>query len=1102
MNRTPLRTNLTDSRVGMAPRLLVVDDYPPNLVAIEAALETLGEPLLMESSGQQALEHLLNGDYAVALVDVQMPHLSGLELARQLRQRGNETPIIFFTAKDKDGDERLEERGYQLGAVDFIVKPVEPDVLRAKVSTFLKLHGQKRELARLTALYDVDRRTARQQLRTLTGVSAALAGCLTAEDVVETFICQAHVAVAATSSFVFLRSKDRADQLDVAAMRGIVPDTLERFRSVPLHAELPLTLAVKRGAPVWISNREQLLQESPALDEASVSQGLAALPVVVNGVTLGGVVFVFGEPRAWEIDEREFFVTLVALFSTSLERAQLLATERRAHEELGRRSEAIRLMTDVGTLLSSSLDYEFMLSQLTKLLVPVMADWCSVDLLGEDGTLRRLSVYHSDPTKLDKLREMEARYPELMETDRGVFRVVRTGETEWTPELTESELDHVARDQDHLSLIRGLGLRSYIAVPLEARGRIFGALSLVYSETDRRYSADDVRYVEQLAQRAGLAVDNAILFSEQVKAREALERRTQQALLVADVGTALARSSGTLAEALQRCADAVVRHTDAASALIWTVNVRTGDTLDLEACAGITSFEGPQAHIDMGKYTIGLIAKSRTPLVTNDFSLEPWSNDPDWLRPKGMTAFAGYPLIAGERLKGVLGVFSRNALNEDAVTGLSTIADAVAIGIDRTRADHRARVERDTLEVVNEVGRALAAELDQNRLVQAVTDYSTRLAGAAYGAFFYHVQGPNGESYLLHATSGVPSEMIAGLEMLRNTQVFAATFLEHSTVRVADIRKDPRYGYSPPHYGMPDGQIPVASYLAVPVVSRSGAVIGGLFFGHPQPGVFTDRHEELVQGVAAQAAIAMDNARLFAEAQRLIAELDESNKDLDQFAYIASHDLKAPLRGISNLSQWLEEDLADALTPSARQHLGLLRNRVERMEGLINGILDYSRAGRLRTKSELVDVGKLLQESIEMLSVPAGARIEVAPDMPQLTTERVPLQQVFMNLLSNALKHSKRTDPRVTVTARDHGDFIEFSVTDNGPGIAPEFHERVWGIFQTLEPRDVVEGTGIGLSVVKKIVGHKGGHVDIHSQEGAGATFLFTWPRLEKASHV
>lgn len=472
MNRTPLRTNLDDVRGDVAPRLLVVDDYPPNLVAIEAALEALGEPLCTESSSQKALEFVLNGDYAVALVDVQMPHLSGLELAGQLRQRGNETPIIFLTAKE--GDERLKERGYQLGAVDFIVKPVDAEVLRAKVSTFLKLHRQKRELARLTTLYDAERRTARQQLRTLTRVSAALAGCLTADDVVQTFISQAHAAVSATSSFVFLRPSEGAEQLDVAAVRGAVPLTLERFRSVPLDAELPLTAAVKRAAPVWISNREQLLAESPALDESSVSEGVGALPVIVNGATLGGVVFVFSEPRGWDMDEREFFVTLVALFATALERAQLLVTERRAHEELGRRSEAIRLMTDVGTLLSSSLDYEFMLRQLTKLLVPVMADWCSVDLLGEEGTIRRLSVHHVDATKLDLLRELEMRYPELIESDRGVFHVVRTGQTEGTPEITETELVHIARDEEHLSLIRGLGLRSYIAVPLEARGRILG----------------------------------------------------------------------------------------------------------------------------------------------------------------------------------------------------------------------------------------------------------------------------------------------------------------------------------------------------------------------------------------------------------------------------------------------------------------------------------------------------------------------------------------------------------------------------------------------------------------------------------------------------
>jgi signal transduction histidine kinase len=459
-------------------------------------------------------------------------------------------------------------------------------------------------------------------------------------------------------------------------------------------------------------------------------------------------------------------------------------------------------------------------------------------------------------------------------------------------------------------------------------------------------------------------------------------------------------------------------------------------------------------------------------------------------------------LIAGERLKGVLGVFSRRPLTPEAIAGLSTIADTVAVGIDRTRADQRARVERDTLAVVNEVGRALAAELDQERLVQSVTDFATRLAEAAFGAFFYNVTANNGESYMLYAISGVPREAFSKFPMPRNTQVFAPTFAGQGTVRVDDIRKDPRYGHMAPHFGMPEGHLPVTSYLAVPVTSRNGSVIGGLFFGHPQPAMFTERHEELVAGVAAQAAIAMDNARLFAEAQRLISQLDESNKDLDQFAYIASHDLKAPLRGISNLAQWLEEDLDHAITPEAREHLDLLRNRVQRMEGLINGILDYSRAGRVRTRPEPVSSSKLIQEVVEMLTLASEAQVEVQGALPDLHTERVPLQQVFLNLVGNAVKHAKRADARVTITARDRGDFVEFTVSDNGPGIAPEFHERIWGIFQTLEPRDVVEGTGIGLSVVKRIVNHKGGSVELESSEGAGSKFLFTWPKSEKAVHV
>ncbi|HEX7240815.1 MAG TPA: ATP-binding protein [Longimicrobiaceae bacterium] len=232
------------------------------------------------------------------------------------------------------------------------------------------------------------------------------------------------------------------------------------------------------------------------------------------------------------------------------------------------------------------------------------------------------------------------------------------------------------------------------------------------------------------------------------------------------------------------------------------------------------------------------------------------------------------------------------------------------------------------------------------------------------------------------------------------------------------------------------------------------------------------------------------------ELGRLARALEASNRELDQFAYVASHDLKAPLRGIGNLSQWIEEDLGEGVTPEVREHLELLRGRVARMEGLIDGILQYSRAGRVREKPEETDVGDLLRETVELLALPAGFEVAVGEGMPVLLTERLPLQQVFMNLLGNAAKYAGRPDGRAEVSAREAGEgFWEFAVRDNGPGIAPEYHDRIFGIFQTLQARDKVEGTGIGLSLVKKIVESRGGRVWVESAEGAGSAFRFTWPR-------
>ncbi len=294
-------------------------------------------------------------------------------------------------------------------------------------------------------------------------------------------------------------------------------------------------------------------------------------------------------------------------------------------------------------------------------------------------------------------------------------------------------------------------------------------------------------------------------------------------------------------------------------------------------------------------------------------------------------------------------------------------------------------------------------------------------------------------------------------------------------------------------------RLKLRSSIIVPLKAR-GRTVGAVSLIAGDSGLrYSEADLPVVEELARRAAIAVDNARLFREREELIRSLERSNADLDEFAYVTSHDLKAPLRGIASLTTWIEEDMQGRLTDQAREYLGLVRGRVDRLAALIDGVLAYSRAGRTRMPPARVDVNQLLDETIQLLGAPP--HVVITCELPPLVleTERVPLQQVFLNLMSNAVKHGGRApapEPaQVRVGVRPDVDHWEFMVADDGPGIAPEFHERIWGMFQTLAPRDRVEGTGIGLSIVRKIVQHHGGRAWVESTAGHGATFRFTWPR-------
>ena len=465
---------------------------------------------------------------------------------------------------------------------------------------------------------------------------------------------------------------------------------------------------------------------------------------------------------------------------------------------------------------------------------------------------------------------------------------------------------------------------------------------------------------------------------------------------------------------------------------------------------------------------------------------------------------------------------------------------------DRTRS-RRAELalaeERSALEILNRAGSALALENDLHRVVQIVTDAGVELTGAEFGAFFYNVVDAAGESYMLYTLSGVPAEHFAQFPMPRNTAVFAPTFGGEGIVRSDDITQDPRYGRNAPHRGMPTGHLPVRSYLAVPVTSRDGSVIGGLFFGHAHPGVFTEQSERGLTGLAAEAAVAIDNARLAQARQREIqvrtrAEdaLRELNATLEQQVVERTEQLRVneetlrqsqKMEVVGQLTGGVAHDFNNLLQiilgnlDTLQRHLPADEHRLrraaanatkgaQRAASLTQRLLAFSRRQPLDPKP--IDVNVLVSGMSELLhrTLDETIGIEVAlADGPWRTeVDPTELEGAILNLAVNARDAMPGGGRIVIGTANatldaaavagladvTAGDYVAITLTDSGTGMDERTLAHAFEPFFTTKP--VGEGTGLGLSQVYGFVKQSGGHVTIDSTVGHGTTIVLYLPRL------
>ncbi|HDS1733160.1 ATP-binding protein [Pseudomonas sp. BP8] len=449
----------------------------------------------------------------------------------------------------------------------------------------------------------------------------------------------------------------------------------------------------------------------------------------------------------------------------------------------------------------------------------------------------------------------------------------------------------------------------------------------------------------------------------------------------------------------------------------------------------------------------------------------------------------------------------------------------------RVETEQALREESRTLGILRDINAVFASDLNLERIVQNLTDSGMALTGAAFGSYFANEVDATGAHLKLYTLSGADRSAFETLGHPRATPVFAPTFRNEGVVRSADILADPRYGQFEPHRGMPKGHLPVRSYLAISVVSRSGDVLGGLFFGHPEPGRFTERHEQLMVALAAQAAVAIDNAQLYRQVQQAKAtledrvaqrteELSQANEALRQAQKMEAlgqltggiaHDFNNILAAILGSADLLSRRLRQGNSDSSELLLNGIQVSAKRAASLTQRLLAFSRRQTLDPRP--TDINVLIEDLRDLINRSVGPAITVITQLePEIGLARIDPAQLESSLLNLAI-NSRDAMPngigaisisteiieleaeaalRADLTA---GEYIVIAVADTGTGISQSDIKRIFDPFFTTKP--LGQGTGLGLSMVHGFVRQSGGQVDVHSKEGVGTTIRLMLPRFE-----
>jgi PAS domain S-box-containing protein len=797
-----------------------------------------------------------------------------------------------------------------------------------------------------------------------------------------------------------------------------------------------------------------------------------------------------------------------------------------------RRADSRKAFLDEATrLLNESLDYHHTLQALTRHCLPFLADYCSVDVLTVEGEIRRVESAHVDAEKEQILRAVWARYPYQASDRVGVPEVLRTRQPVLNVTFPDQATAAFARDADHLALLRRLDPRSYICVPLVARDKAFGAISLVMSDSGRLYSDGDLEVAMELGRRAATAIDNARHYTAERQARaHAAVLSEASAVLASSLDYEATLSSvarSVVPDLADWCSVDVVDEDDAGHWSIRQLVVAHVDQAKVEWARRLRDRYPPR--IDERRGVANVIRTGEPELYTHftDEMLTQGTHDPERveiLRELGIASVIIAPLASRGRKLGAITFVTaesgRRYTADDLMVAVE-LARRAATAADNARLFGEAQAARAAAEQAERrvafLARAsaeLASSLDVDATLQTVARLAVPdLADWCFVELFENIDDGTGQLRPAAIHHADPEKVKLGWHVMMQYPLRAEN--QYGSVQVA------RTGHPELVTDIPDAvfvavandaehlrllrEVGFRSSLQVPLRVRD-RVVGVLTFATEgaQGRRFEPADLALATEIAARAGVALENARLYAAEREARKEAEQANRAKSEFLAVMSHELRTPLNAIGGYAELIELGIRGPVSREQRDDLQRIQASQKHLLGLINEVLNYARveSGAVGYNVSDVPVEEVVRAA-EALVAPQlrskGLVLEPAsydPSLPAARADREKVQQILLNLLSNAVKFTERGG-RVQVRCRGDGNRVQIAVRDTGIGIPTEKLESIFEPFVQVGRalNRPSEGTGLGLAISRDLARGMGGDLKAESELGVGSTITLELPR-------